>query len=239
MKRYVLFLLLLFPAALYPQNRGTYRTGITAEENLKAISNISPTSMGGIGFDTRYKGVKGSPMMFDTLQTSYLKIVNQDKYLLIESDIDLIANCVRFFHPRTKQALAVPAANVEELIITRGDSDLIFRTMSGSVLKKKPEDPVFYQVLNDDTWKLVKFPVKEFLEANYKQVYSPGRVYDEFYTVNKYFIVSPDGTMHQCQLSGKSLSKLFPEKKEIIKSKTENKNYTDKVQMVIDILKSF
>ena len=232
-------LLVIIAMPLYSQNRSTYRSGISAEENLRAISDISPTSGGGMGFDTRYKGVKGSPMLFDTLQSSYLKITGQEKYLMLDSDIDLINNAVRFIHPSTKQVMAVPASRVEELIISRGDSDLVFRIMNGSLLKRKTNDPVFYQVLNDDSFKLLRVPVKEFMEANYKQLYSPGRNYDEFYTVNKYFILTNDGSVLQCQLSEKSLIKLFPQKKEMIKKIAGEKNFDNKAQMVTEILKSF
>jgi hypothetical protein len=86
---------------------------------------------------------------------------------------------------------------------------------------------------------LIKVPSKDFIEADYKQAYSPGRKYDEFVTVYKYYILSPDGNINQCQLSARSVSKIFPDKKELIKSKAEEKTYTDKELMVIEILRSF
>jgi hypothetical protein len=239
MKTIIVFLILMMSVQVFSQNKGTYRTGITAEENLRAISSISPTSGGGIGFDTRYRGVKGSPMLYDSLHTSYLKIEKQEKYLQIESNIDLISNCVRFFHPKTKEPLAVPASNVEELIISKGDSDIVFRVMKGTQLKRKSDEPVLYQVMNDDQFKLIKLPVKEFMEADYKPLYSSGRQYDEFYLTHKYFITSPDGSVRQCQLNEKSLVKLFPDKKDLIKKAASEKKYANREQMVVEILKSF
>lgn len=238
-KSLTILILLLTATGLRGQVKNTYQTGVSAEENLKAIANLGALSVGGIGFDTRYKGVLGSPMLFDTLLISYLKISQQDKYIEIQSNIDLVTNSVICVHPKTKMLISIPGNKINELIIRNEDNDMIFRTMSNENLKMKSGEYIFYQVLNDDVYKLIKVPSKDFIEANYKQAYSPGRNYDEFVTVYKYFILSPNGNIDQCQLSAKSVSKIFPDKKELIKKKAEEKTYTDKELMVIDILKSF
>lgn len=240
MRRLIIFLFLITSVYLAEaQTRNVYQQGISAEENLRAISNLSATSIGGVGFDTRYKGVKGSPMLFDTLLTSFLKMSNQDKYIQLESNIDLVSNSVHFVHPKTKQMVAIPGINITEIIIRRDSSDMIFRTMEGKHLKKNTGDFVFYQVLNDNSYQLIKVPSKEFIEADYKQAYSPGRQFDEFNTTYRYFIISDEGTLHQCQLSQRSLIKIFPDKKKIIENVTKGKSYPDKEAMVIKILKDF
>ncbi len=236
---FTILILIVFVTGLNGQVKNTYQTGISAEENLKAIANLGALSIGGIGFDTRYKGVKGSPLLFDTLQFSYLKINQQDKYIEIQSNIDVVSNSIICLHPKTKQLISIPGYKINELIIRNEDTDMIFRTMSNDNLKMKSGEYIFYQVLNDDAYKLIKVPSKDFIEADYKQAYSPGRNYDEFVTEYKYYILSPDGKINQCQLSAKSVSKIFPDKKELIKKKSEEKTYTDKELMVIDILKSF
>lgn len=240
MRNILLFLfLILLIQSNRAQDKSTYRTGITAEENLRAISNLSATSIGGLGFDTRYKGIKGSPMLFDTLYPSFLKINNQDTYIQIESNIDLVSNSVRFLNPKTKQMVSVSANRIEELIISKGNSDMVFRTMEGTQFKKGTSDLVFYQVLNDDSYQLIKVPFVEFTEADYKQAYSPGRQFDEFNTKYKYYIISADGSVRQCQLTEKSLIKIFPDKKELIKNTTKGRTFTDKENMVISVLKNF
>jgi hypothetical protein len=238
-KSFTILLLIFYTADLISQVKNIYQTGISAEENLKAISNLGALSIGGVGFDTRYKGVKGSPLLFDTLLISYLKINQQDKYIEIQSNIDVVTNSILCMHPKTKQLITIPGFRVNELIVRKEDTDMIFRTMSNENLKMKSEEYIFYQVLNDDAYKLIKVPSKDFIEADYKQAYSPGRNYDEFVTVYKYYILSPDGNINQCQLSAKSVSKIFPDKKELIKRKAEEKAYTDKELMVIEILRSF
>ena len=51
--------------------------------------------------------------------------------------------------------------------------------------------------------------------------------------------ISPDGNINQCQLSEKSIIKIFPDKKEMIKNMTKEKTFTDKEAIVIEILKHF
>lgn len=232
-------LLILVIQLTNAQDRNVYRTGVSAEENLKAIANIEATSIGGVGFDTRYEGIKGSPMLFDTLYPSLLKMNNQDSYIQIESNIDLLTNSVKFLNPKTKQMISVSGNRVEELIISKGKEDLVFRTMEGTQFKKNSRDQAFYQVLNDDPYQLIKVPFIEFREADYKQAYSSGRKYDEFNKTYKYYIISADGIVRQCQLSEKSLIKIFPDKKELIKKVTTEKSFTDKEEMVMGVLKNF
>ncbi len=240
MKRsFSILIFLLLSGILNAQGTNVYKSGISAEENLKSIANLGAFSVGGIGFDSRYDGVVGSPMLFDTLLISYLKISNQEKYIEVPSNIDLVANSIVCMHPKNRQLITIPGNRVTELIIRNGNNDMIFRTMNNEFLNKKPSGIVFYQVLNDDHYKLIKVPSKEFIEANYRQAYSPGREYDEFVTTYKYFIITPDGTVEQCQLSEKSIVKLFPDKKELVKKIAAGKTYTDKETMVTDILKSF
>ena len=238
-KTMFILIIVILSEPVNAQVNNPYQAGITAEENLRAVSNLSATSIGGVGFDTRYKGVKGSPMLFDTLMLSYLKIDSQDKYLEVHSNIDLVSNSLLLLNPKTRQLIYVSGNKIAELIIINGDNDMIFRTMSGTNFNKSSAEHIFYQLLNNDPYQLIKVPIKEFIEADYKQAYSPGRQYDEFNTIYKYYVISADGTLHQCQLSEKSLSKIFPEKKEIIKKVAGSGSYPDKETMIIEILKNF
>jgi hypothetical protein len=178
-------------------------------------------------------------MLFDTLHTSFLKINSQENYIQLESNIDLVGNNILFVHPKTKLMSAISAGKINELIVQNCNNDMIFRTMEGSNFKKSSNDFVFYQVLNDDPYQLIKVPFVELIEADYKQAYSPGRQYDEFKKTFRYYIISNDGKVHQCQLTERSIMKIFPEKKDMIEKITKGKSYPDKEAIVIDILKNF
>ena len=107
-EKLALFLVLnLVINSLFSQNKSVYQKGISAQENLNAIINLAPYSEGGVGFDTRYEGVKGSVRLFDRLLPSYLKIKGQDYYVKLETDIDVVRNTLLFTHPKTGKLLSI------------------------------------------------------------------------------------------------------------------------------------
>ena len=226
-------------AAGYSQASAIYQRGLAADENLKAISNLSPYSPGGIGFDNRYEGVVGTPRMLDTLLPSFLQIKGQDFYIQLLADIDLVNNTLIYIHPKTKKLFSVPAEVVSELIIQKGGKELLFRTTTDKTFDKEIKNPKFYQVLNDGPYQFIKFPVKTFVEAEYKGAYSADRRYDEYVTKNKYYLKSSDSVFCQIQLTKKAILKIYPDKKTVINETAGDDSIADKEEMIISLLKKF
>jgi len=220
------------------QATNIYQKGLTAEQNLNAIGNLAPYSTGGVGFDTRYEGIKGSPRLFDTLVPSFLNVKGQDYYLQLKTDIDLVKNTLLFIHPKTGKLIALPSNMVNELVINRHGKEMVFRTTAGKNFDKDVKEDKFFQVLKEGPFPFIKMPLKIFTEANYKGAYSPDRRYDEYETKYKYYIFSADSTFHQVQLNRKSLVKLFPDKKELIDNAIGSKSYTNDEEMVIAVLET-
>jgi hypothetical protein len=223
----------------YPQASNIYQHGISAEENLKAISNLSPYSVGGVGFDNRYEGIKGSPRMLDTLLPSFLKISGQDSYIQLLADIDLVKNTLIYLHPTTKKLLAIPPDIISEIIIVKEGKELLFRTTVGKVFEKEMKPQRFCQVLNDGQYQFIKIPIKIFVEADYKNAYSADRRYDEYQSNNKYYLLSTDNIFHQIQLNKKSVIKLYPDKKALIEKSENEETFPSKEDMIVSILSKF
>jgi hypothetical protein len=220
-------------------NNAAYQKGVTADKNLNAILNLAPYSDGGVGFDNRYEGIKGSARLFDKLLPSYLKIKGTDYYVQLETDIDLVKNSLLFLHPKTGELLSVPSDLVSELIISYEGKELVFRTSSGSTFEKGLKEKKFFQVLKDGSFQFIKMPVKTLTEADYKGAYSPDRRYDEYETKFRYYISGADSIFHQLLINKKSLVKLFPDKKELIEKIIESKAYDNNEEMVIAVLDKF
>jgi hypothetical protein len=240
MKKIVLLITLcLFFNILNSQSTSIYQNGLTAQQNLNAIGNLAPYSSGGVGFDTRYEGIKGSTRLFEILLPSFLKIKGQDYYLQLETDIDLVQNSVLFIHPKTGKLVSLPSGMVSEVVITKDGKELIFRTTNDKHFEKELKDQKFYQVLKEGKFQLIKMPVKTFTEAEYKGAYSADRRYDEWETKFRYYIFYTDSTFHQFQLNKKSLIRFFPEKKEIIKNTIELQTFANNEEMVLYLLEKF
>jgi hypothetical protein len=237
MKR--ILLIIIFILALnrtYSQSNTLYQTGLTAEQNLSAIGNLARYSTGGIGFDNRYEGIKGSPRLFDTLLTSLLKVKGEDYFIQLRSDLDLVGNSLIFMDPKTGKLASIPSAVTREVRIFKDGKEMIFRTTNGRRIEKDTKEEKFLQVLKEGKIQFIKLPVKKLIEADYKQAYGADRRYDEYTTYYKYYIMSPDSSFHRIQLTKKSLVKMFPDKRELINKTTESKSYDNNEEMVIDIL---
>jgi hypothetical protein len=241
MRRLLLFCLsvFIFLCGYAQQASVIYQRGLSAAENLKAISNLGPYSQGGIGFDTRYEGIKGSPRMLDTLLPSFLKLGGQDYYIELMADIDLVNNTLIYIHPNTKKMFSVPPDIISELIINNDGKEMLFRTTTGKKFEKEMKDQKFYQVLKDGKYQFIKIPMKTFIEANYKGAYSSDRRYDEYQPDARYYLMGSDGIFYQVQLNKKSVSKIYPDKKDLIGQLAREETNPDKEAMILSILEKF
>ena len=238
MKRILLTIVfILIINRTYSQSNTLYQTGLTAEQNLNAIGNLSRfANAGGTGFDNRYEGVKGSPRLFDTLLPSFLNMRGQDFYIQIETNIDIKNNSLIFIYPKTGKLLSIPSEMIKEVKINSDGKELVFRTARGKNYTGDFKEHRFFQVLKEGQFQFIKMPIKKLIEADYKAVYGADRRYDEYTTYYKYYIMSPDSTFQQIQLNKKSLIKMFPDKKDLINNTLESKTYGNNEDMVIDFL---
>lgn len=233
----IILLLILLVSKVHSQENKLYQTGITAEQNLKAIGNLKSIAIiGGFGFDSRYEGIKGSPRLFDTLLPSFLNIKGQDFYLELKTNIDIINNSLIFIHPKTGDVYSISSEIIREVKINNKGKEMVFRTATGNKYLKDFKEHRFFQVLKDGQYQFIKMPIKKLIEADYKAVYGADRRYDEYTTYYKYYIMNPDSTFHQIQLNKKSMVKLFPDKKDLINKTVESKTYENNEDMVIDFL---
>jgi len=242
MKRIILmpFALFLFLCG-YSQQTTTsiYQKGISAYENLQAIANLSPYSPGGIGFDTRYQGVRGSPRMLDTLLPAYLRIGGRDDYFELMADLDLVSNSVIYAHPKTKKLFEVPLDAISEIIINKDGSEMVFRPTAGKKFDRALREQKFFQVLKEGKYQFIKIPLKTFIQASYKGAYSADRRYDEFQSDARYYLMNSEGVFCQIQLNRKSLAKMFPDKKEVIDQAFREESNPDKETVIMSLLDKF
>lgn len=237
MKNFSLILILIvLTARVFSQASTLYQTGLTAEQNLNAIGALAPYSTGGVGFDTRYEGVKGSPRLFDKLLPSLLRVKGQDYNIQLETNLDIEKNSLIFNNPKTGKLLSIPSDIVKEVKVTSEGKELTFRVTRAKYFEREIKDGRFYQVLKEGSFLFIKLPIKKLIAADYKDVYSADRRYDEYTTYYKYYIMQSDSVFHQVQLTKKSILKEFPGKKEIIGKPVDENSYNNNEEMILQIL---
>jgi len=79
---------------------------------------------------------------------------------------------------------------------------------------------------------------KIFVEADYQRLYSADRKFDEYETKTKYFVAGNDNLLHQVQLSRNAFTKLFPDKKDIIKKTIDSEKFRNDEEMAISVLEN-
>lgn len=231
------FILFLISSSLSSQVTDPYQKGYSAEQNLQAIGRVNPYSPGGMGFDNRYLGVVGSPMLFDQMQPSLVKINTEEKYITIESNLDVYQDRLIFSHPTTKKLMYIPINIIDEVLISYNGEDLIFRTTKDKKFDPGIDNIKFYQILYSNGNTLIKIATKKLIPADYQRLYSADRRYDEFDTKFLYYYLGPDVIFHKISPNKKALLKVFPEKSAIIEKTLREKEFENNDEMVIEVIK--
>jgi hypothetical protein len=216
-----------------------YKSGLSAEQNLIAIGKLNPNAQGGIGFDDRYEGVKGSRMLFDTLLPAFVKVKGQEYFLQLEADIEAEANLLKYKNPSNGRYYTLAPETITEVIFRYMEKDLDFKTTIGLPFEKPLREQKFCQFLYKGKSDLLKIAYKVLVKADYKGAYTSDTRFDEYKTDYKYYLKGPDSLFHQINLSKKSLSKLYPERKEQISNSADPSEALNKEDMVLGIIKGF
>jgi hypothetical protein len=252
MKRFIILLISCFWGLnIYSQTINYYGTGIQGVENLYTIPKMGNDFLH--TFDFRYQGIKGTPNLFDSFVTSYILVKGQEKYIKFESDIDLLRNSVIFKEPSDGKLIELSADNVTELVFTKYDKELIYRTTNEFHFNKKIRENKFCQVILEKPYHLIMITFKSFSKADHEPAFNSGRHFDEFKSERKFYLEDARGIFHQVILNKvdynyiihptvinrKMLAKLFPDKKALIYREMEEKPDSVSVDRIYSILNKF
>lgn len=221
MKAKIIFMLSFAACAfsLSGQQSGVYNRGYTAEQNLSIVGSAAPYDPWGMmGYDNRYSGLVGSRLVYDTLCKALFRFRDDDQWVKLEADMDVVDNILIFRHPTSRDLLSIPAAMVGELVFTVSGREATYRTTRGMKFEKEEQDVRFCQILNDAPYWFIKIPYREFVEADYRALYSAQRTYDEYVPKQRYYVMGSDSVYYKVSLRKKSLIKLFPSEKEVLAS---------------------
>lgn len=236
----ILFFSLVSAWNLYSQTAIIYQSGIAGSENLKALENIDPNTVGARGFDFRYEGVKGTTRLFDTLYAASLLLKGQTRYIRLISDIDIVNNLLVYSQSGTKKIMEIPSDPIAELIVHKNDTSLIFRLANNISFETKIDGNKFCQILKESPNSFIRIPEKKFIKADFKKAYGgPDIRYDEFELIYRYYIENSDHIFQKVQLNQKSLIKMYPDRKELIRKYYKENPRDDAEKKFISILSQF
>jgi hypothetical protein len=237
--KYPVLVLLYFLSLTCSYSQGNSISQNTDEINrkLKVLSRPTPDSPGGYIIDNSYEGLLGSPYLFDKFLPILVKADDIEYYVPVEANIDLKNSTLIYIEKESGDLFSLPCQRISEVLVELEKDRLIFRTTVNKNFKRSLKEERFYQVLKEAPNEFIKMPYKVLIPADYRGGYSAKRRYDEYKSEISYYILDHDNSYTEVSLNRKSLIKLFPDKKDIIKKVSKEKTYSDREEMVLAILK--
>jgi len=185
-----------------------------AKENLRELGSMDGT--GNVQtFDNRYKGVKGTPYVFEEFHPGEVYLKTKNKVAVQDLNYNCFENEIVYMDPATKVIRLMNRFQVDLFTIRDGDRVLTFVP----VKLGDDEQTIFAEVLYNKGSDVYKVYGKEWLKANYEGGYSADRRYDEF--VDKYdlyFIKEGENMLYKAKKSKKQVIAAFPDHEKEISS---------------------
>lgn len=183
------------------------------EQNLRSLANLSPYSVGAQGFDNRYEGIRGNPLLFDNWQEGNIHFVKQDTMsMLVKFNVDLVKQVV-IVQLRDGSIGQIGATTIKAF--QRKEERKPSRRWV--VFSEKEVEKInsvrlkFYEVLHEGKYQLLKSTEKQLKKASYEGAYNNGERYDEFLT-EVYYWLRGDGVVYKkVKIKRKDIESALPE----------------------------
>lgn len=187
-------------------------------------------------FDERYEGVKGSPYIFDDWQSGKI-YSKKGPFDYVNLNYDAYNNEI---HIKTNRGIIfIDNSKVDSFKVKMDKQDAIYLNTL-SVCKNCEIDNQFYvlEIARSNNSLLAERKDVDFLKADYKGAFSSGRTFDEYYSENSFYLLSPDKIIKANNL--KSIAEFFEiDKKELKKFINSKGLDTDKKEHLVLILNEF
>jgi len=164
------------------------------------------------GFDLRYEGVRGTPLLFDDWQTAQIQLINQDSFSnLTKMNVDLNLQ-VMVIQMRDGSTGQVNISRIKSFKTISPDNQI----NTWQILPEKEiegtDNPQLkcYHILHAGKITFVKAVNKKLLKASYKEAYSIGNRYDEYIKDVEYWISADEKPYQKIKLKQKSLEEALP-----------------------------
>ena len=190
------------------------------EQNLRTLGNLTPYSAGALGFDNRYEGIEGTPLLFDNWRTGSILFVKQDTFgAPLKINVDLITQVI-MVQLQNGSIGEISGAYVQAIKVVepgRSQSRKYIVAREGDIEGMRSVRPKFYEALHQGEFTFLKSVQKKFEKANYTGAYSPDKRSDSFRTDIVYWLQTLGNKPEKVALKRKDIEKVMPNYLEAIK----------------------
>jgi hypothetical protein len=213
---------------------GSYERSPT---NINSIANISPVDAGAVGFDDRYEGVKGTPLLFDDWKTGNLFLKDNSWVRNLKLNLNVHDNILYLLTAENEEIFAIPNQEISEVHIISDAGTRIYRNYLPEQFDKKIKPDLLFEILAQGEYTFLKLSKKLFKEADYKAAYSADRRYDEYVSSTIYYLSHKEEPFVKIKPTRKNLQKLFPKKKNQIREIAERSGFSEGEELVMLVIK--
>lgn len=205
-----------------------------SDQNLNTILNVEPNSIGGVGFDRRYEGVKGEPLIFEQFELANVFIKKTGVVSDIKVNFNNYTNNMFFIEEKENDTLSINYSKIDSVIVSKNDKIELYKTFDNKMFYDFiPQNSIFKIINQDEEFILVKYVKIRIREADYKGAYSVDRRYDEFVKKSIFYLKINNEQFIEIKSTVRSLKKVFPDKKSKIKSLLKkHKNITNDEELL-------
>jgi len=164
-------------------------------------------------FDTRYQGVKGSQYLYDDWKKGAVMIVGYEKPAIALLNYDCINDQLLFRHQDGEASAFSQELLTSFAIQDSSENDQLAYFLGLPDKKGKVE---YHQVLFSKGLLILLHHRRILKKADYQRAYNPDVRYDEYVSINEYFVKKGELAPEKIQFTRKTIESLLPEMKDQI-----------------------
>jgi hypothetical protein len=179
------------------------------ELTVRALTESGGMAPVATAFDTRYEGVRGTPLLFETWKAGTLKIKGNDQAITpVKLNINLEKQVAAVCYLNGSIGV-LPGNRLEYLSFDSDEGPLQFIVLPGNLVDPaRNSDLRFYGLLyKGKRFTFLKYVSREFRKADYKGAYSTQVRYDEYVEEIHYFLRIDDGPYAKIRLRASAVEK--------------------------------
>ena len=179
-----LFTLIICGMIIIP-SFGQLNSQAEAQQNYNDLISPAGSSRGNTvrTFDSRFKGVKGHPFLYDAWMDGSVKSAQGKSYSKVPLKFDLVENTLVI---KTEKGYPMYMAkpNIESFSIGVEGKDQLFEKFNDP---KGGDEQLFMEIVSSGKVKLLKYSKKYFIKANTQDAAYNNQVYSEFQSKNNVY----------------------------------------------------
>ncbi len=214
-----LLYVILFTANIAAAQSSDYNK---SQENINTLGSLNANDVGARGFDDRYEGVKGSPLLFEDYLNGQIILERNMKVENILVNPNNYENICLYKDKKSGAIYNIDNSKISKIFVD--DLKIIFVKISSNNFDSYVKENSIFQLLHSDSMAdIVKLSKISLKKAQYKGAYSVDVRYDEFIKKDFFYFKYNTDKFQKITIKKQSFIKIFPNKKSEIKTAFKNR----------------